>query len=567
MCQETAVLIGAGPASLTAAYELLQRTRIRPIVLEKSDSVGGLARTVHYRGNRMDLGGHRFFSKSDRVMQWWLQQMPLEATNGSHPQHADHVMLLRSRRSRIYYRRALFEYPINLNCTLVRRLGLLPTLKIGLSYAHSVLFPIRPVATLEDFFINRFGRELYRTFFKSYTEKVWGKPCSQISAEWGAQRVKGLSISKALWHAVKKSLAPSDIAQKDTETSLIERFLYPKHGPGQMWEHVADEVRRMGGKVLTNHEVRHVEVAGNRITAVEAACTAGKASGQSQVFHADYFFSSMPVKQLVRSLSATPPTRLVRISEGLEYRAFITVGLLVNKLKLKDRGGSGSQLIPDNWIYIHEPDVGVGRMQVFNNWSPALVADPSKAWIGLEYFCNEHDELWVEPDDKIMALAVEELTRIGLIDPHDVIDGKVIRVPKAYPAYFGTFGQFDELRSWLDRFENLFLIGRNGMHRYNNMDHSMLTAMVAVDNILEGQIDKANIWAVNAEQEYHEQTTADRATEAPAAAHPAKPRSAASSALRGRSRKLPRHDYQMLSQEAIKYQETTFADPQRQADT
>ena len=532
MNNPTAVIIGAGPAGLTAAAELLDRSDVRPIVLEQSDQIGGLSRTVNYRGNRIDIGGHRFFSKSDRVMSWWLKRMPLQATGdcdcahafglrlnerlneqlderagpdaaaGPDPEQVDRVMLLRSRRSRIYYQRKFFDYPIRLSLDTLRKLGMLRVGKIGLSYARSMLFPIREETSLEDFFINRFGRELYRTFFESYTEKVWGRPCREISAQWGAQRIKGLSVSKALWHALKKPFAHGSVGQKGTETSLIEQFLYPKYGPGQMWEQVAGEVEQGGGRVLTKMEVRRVEVAGDRVTAVEAV---DRQTGRARVFPADYFFSTMPVRQLVRSLSEGPPDAIRRINEGLVYRDFITVGLLLDELKVSEQSVEGPALIRDNWIYVQEPDVRVGRMQVFNNWSPYLVADRSKVWIGLEYFANEHDDLWVRSDRDLVALATEETAKIGIIDPRAVLDGTVIRMPKAYPAYFGSYDRFDELRDWIDRFDNLYLIGRNGMHRYNNMDHSMLTAMVAVDNVVEGRVDKSNVWAVNAEQEYHEE--------------------------------------------------------------
>ncbi len=536
MNEKTAVVIGAGPAGLTAACELLQRAGVRPVVLEKTGALGGLSQTVNYRGNRIDIGGHRFFSKSDRVMDWWLQRMPLEAAAresrfargrpgsqpeaaepapaGPDPEHADEVMLLRRRRSRIFYQRNFFDYPIRLSVDTLKKLGLLRVAKIGLSYVRSTLLPIRNVESLEDFFINRFGRELYHTFFESYTEKVWGRPCSEIGAEWGAQRIKGLSVTKAIWHALRKPFT-SGGNQKGTETSLIEQFLYPKHGPGQMWEHVAGQVEALGGQVLTNMEVRRVEVAGSRVVGVEAVDTV---TGRSHRFPADYFFSTMPVQQLVRSLSTPPPDDLRRINEGLVYRDFITVGLLVDGLKAREPGAEGG-LIRDNWIYIQEPDVRVGRLQIFNNWSPYLVADPSKVWIGTEYFADEHDDLWVRPDRELIDLASEELVKIGILAPNAVRDGTVIRMPKAYPAYFGTYDRFDQLQAWIDRFENLFLIGRNGMHRYNNMDHSMLTAMVAVDNVLEGRTDKTNVWQVNAEQEYHE-VKADQPREqaAPAAA-------------------------------------------------
>ncbi|HXG32443.1 MAG TPA: NAD(P)/FAD-dependent oxidoreductase [Bryobacteraceae bacterium] len=521
MGQRRAVIIGAGPAGLTAAYELLKRTDIKPVVLEKSDVLGGIARTVNYKGYRMDIGGHRFFSKSDRVMQWWLEMLPLQALNpgphtisyqggrrtvetagsGPDPDREDRVMLVRPRKSRIYFLRRFFEYPIRLTPETLANLGVVRSIRIGASYLRSALFPIRNPQTLEEFFINRFGRELYLTFFKSYTEKVWGVPCHQISAEWGEQRIKGLSVRKTIAHFMKQALRKrSDLAQKDIETSLIEQFLYPKFGPGQMWEEVAHRVVTMGGEILKGHEVVGLQTDGNRVTAVEAANASG-----TMVLGGDYFFSTMPVRDLVRALRAPHPREIVEIAEGLVYRDFIAVGLLVRNLKVKDPTTDGARLIRDNWIYIQEPDVLVGRLQIFNNWSPYLVPDPSKVWLGLEYFCNEGDSLWQMSDEELIRLGSEELSRIGIIDAQDVLDGTVVRMQKTYPAYFGTYSRFEELRRYLDRFENLFLIGRNGMHRYNNQDHSMLAAMVAVDNIVGGIRSKDNIWAVNTEQEYIEE--------------------------------------------------------------
>ncbi|HID74377.1 MAG TPA: NAD(P)/FAD-dependent oxidoreductase, partial [Planctomycetaceae bacterium] len=531
---------------LTAAYELLQRTDIRPVVLEMSSRLGGLACTVNYRGNRIDIGGHRFFSKSDRVLQWWFRHLPLQRTGalprrasgpsgeelepvhweGPDPEQTDRVMLVRHRRSRIYYRRRLFDYPLRLSLDTLTRLGLVRSLRIGVSYARSALWPIRPEETLEHFFINRFGRELYRTFFQSYTEKVWGRPCSQISAEWGAQRVKGLSVGKALWHAAMRPFRRVDVAQKKTETSLIEQFLYPKFGPGQMWETVGETVRSRGGQILTGHRVHRIDTAGRQVIGVEAI---DQRTGQPRRFAADYVFTTMPVRQLVRAMGGEAPEDVRQIAEGLLYRDFLTVGLLVSQLEMTDPDGSP---LRDNWIYIQEPDVQVGRMQIFNNWSPYMAADPSTTWIGLEYFCNEHDELWIRTDAELIRLAISELSRIGLLHPSSVLDGTVIRMPKAYPAYFGSYDRFDQLRQWLDGFENLFPVGRNGMHRYNNMDHSMLTAMVAVDNIVAGRRDKSNLWAVNAEQEYHEEqaTGEDQPDSTPllAAALPSETRASAS---------------------------------------
>ena len=414
-------------------------------------------------------------------------------------------MLVRSRTSRIYYLRQFFDYPITLSRRTLRNLGFRRTLRIGLSYLRSMIAPIRNEQNLEQFFINRFGRRLYETFFKSYTEKVWGVPCSQISAKWGAQRIKGLDVRAALLHAVRRMLrgrrAGADIAQKDTETSLIEQFLYPKYGPGQMWETVAAKVRGLGGQILTEHNVVQLHADADRILSVDAVDTA---TGQRHTFTGDWCFSTMPIRDLVAAMDADVPPPVRQIAEGLIYRDYITVGLLLDELKIKPESHEQGKLIGDNWIYIQEPDVLVGRLQIFNNWSPYMVRDPAKVWVGLEYFCNESDDLWQQPDDRMIALAKDELERINIIDRSTVRDAVVIRMPKTYPAYFGTYDRFGELREYLDGFENLFLIGRNGMHRYNNQDHSMLAAMVAVDNILAGRRDKSNIWAVNTEQDYHE---------------------------------------------------------------
>jgi protoporphyrinogen oxidase len=524
--RKRAIIIGAGPAGLTAAYELLTRTEIQPIVLEKSEYMGGISRTVNYKGNRIDIGGHRFFSKSDRVMRWWLQILPLQASengsaairyhqmersvpsspSGPNPSSADRVMLLRGRKSRIYYLRRFFDYPISLSKDTLVKLGIWRTMKVGVSYLKSAAFPIKDEKTLEQFFINRFGTELYNTFFKSYTEKVWGVPCDQISAEWGAQRIKGVSVWSAVVHASKKIFKSEkkDILQKGTETSLIEQFLYPKYGPGQMWEEVAGRIRERGGEIRTGYSVERVISDGWKVTALDAT---NLVTGKKERFEGDYFFSTAPVKEIMRALEPPPPKNVLEVSDGLVYRDFITVGLLVRSLRIKDDTPQGKKLITDNWIYIQEADVLLGRLQIFNNWSPFMVADPANVWLGLEYFCNESDELWKLSNERMIALAKEELSKIGIIDSAQVIDATVLRMEKTYPAYFGTYDRFPEIREHVDRYENLFLIGRNGMHRYNNQDHSMLTAMMAVDNIAAGKTDKAGLWEVNTEMDYHEEKT------------------------------------------------------------
>jgi protoporphyrinogen oxidase len=519
--RKKAIIVGAGPAGLTAAFELLTRTDIEPVILERSDYLGGISRTVNYKGNRIDIGGHRFFSKSDRVMQWWLNILPMEAIAGpsadityqrktttvpasarpANPETEDSVMLVRQRKSRIYFMRQFFDYPITLSGDTLRKLGLFKTIRIGFSYLRSLIFPIRNEKNLEQFFINRFGRQLYLTFFKSYTEKVWGIECKEISAEWGAQRIKGLSILKTIAHILKKMKPKTerDIAQKDVETSLIEQFLYPKFGPGQMWEEVARRVRDLGGRIHMRWLVEEIEHDGNRVTAVIAR---NEETGERQSFTGDYFFSTMPVKELVADFHPPAPAAIREITDGLMYRDFITVGVLCDRLKLREPSG---EIVKDNWIYIQEPDVLVGRLQIFNNWSPAMVADPSKVWIGLEYFCNEGDSLWNRSDADLIALAKQELASMNILDPQDVHDATVIRMPKTYPAYFGSYDRFPEVINWVNQFDNLFLVGRNGMHKYNNQDHSMLTAMTAVDNIIDDVRSRDNLWALNTEQEYHEE--------------------------------------------------------------
>lgn len=532
-----AIIIGAGPAGLTAAYELLKRTDIVPIILEKSGDIGGISKTVNYKGNRIDIGGHRFFSKSDRVMEWWLNIMPIQPleerqctvtyhkksrtiiTEGSFPklsenEQPDKVMLVRKRLSRIYFLRTLFSYPIQLSLDTLKKLGLSRTVRILTSYLKARLTPRKPEKSLEDFFINRFGEKLYKLFFKDYTEKVWGVPCVKISAEWGAQRIKGISIAKALAHAVK-SLKPKtlsrkgDIAQKDTETSLIENFLYPKLGPGQLWEEVACQIQQMGGKVYLNQNVKHISMGEKSIQTVT---TVDSDTGQAKIWEGDYFFSTMPVKELIGGMRGEVPDQVKEIAAGLQYRDFITVGVLLSQLLPpgEKEDGNRPRILPDTWVYIQEKDIKVGRLQIFNNWSPFMVKDASTVWIGMEYFCNTTDAFWNLSDTDIQASAINELEKMGLAKIDDVLDSTVLRVEKTYPAYFGTYDQFHVIRQFTEQFSNLFLIGRNGMHKYNNSDHSMLTAMVSVDNIIKEIPGKENIWAINTENEYHEEKTSTK---------------------------------------------------------
>jgi protoporphyrinogen oxidase len=523
--KKIAVIAGAGPAGLTAALELLRQSDVMPIVFEADTQVGGISKTINYRGNRMDLGGHRFFSKSDWVMRWWQEILPVEpgdlgdsaslrvsyrgesrnlAPDRIAPRDSHAVMLMRRRLSRIFYRRRFFDYPLALNSSTLDNLGVMEALKIGVSYGKARLRRRSPEVSLEDFLINRFGNRLYQTFFKGYTEKVWGVPCGEISAEWGAQRIKGLSIAKALSHTLAKFFKSNDASQKHTETSLIERFLYPKFGPGQMWEEVARRVSDQGGHVHLRHRIAGVEQAAGQVTAVNVV------DDSTQLMRrvaCDHLISSVPVSELIEFLQP-PDLRVQRIASRLPYRDFMTVGLLLRRMKsaadVRDKRQANG-MPPDNWIYVQETDVRIGRIQVFNNWSPAMVADPSTIWLGLEYFCSKDDDLWSMNDGRFVDFAVAELEKIGLIDREDVLDANLVRVPKAYPAYFGSYVEFDRVKAYLDQIGNLYPIGRNGMHRYNNQDHSMLTAKSAVNSIVNHGGGKEHIWRINADDEYHEQ--------------------------------------------------------------
>jgi len=488
---KNAIIIGAGPAGLTAALELLeQKSGIVPIILESTDRIGGISCTIEVRGNRIDIGGHRFFSKSDVVMDWWNRQMPV----AKDPEHEDKVMLVRPRISRIFYLRKFFDYPISIKPRTFLNLGLWRTLTAGCGYVLAQVHKRPHEDSLEDFLVNRFGVSLYRMFFEDYTEKVWGVHPSRISAEWGAQRIKGLSLLGAVLAALRKLLpgTSSDIRQKKTETSLIEQFLYPKLGPGQLWETVADKVRAQGGQVLLDHKVVEVQMENNRVQSVVV-----EHAGERRRIECDYCFSSMPIAELVPALRGiVVPPAITEVATQLPYRDFLTVGVLARKLLMD---------VPDTWIYIQERDVRLCRLQVFNNWSPYMVKDPAgTVWIGLEYMCSEGDELWNMEEKAFIDFAVQELVRTGILDSSDVLDTCRVQIPKAYPAYFGSYGKFSEVREFLDLVPNLYCIGRNGQHRYNNQDHSMLSAMEAVRCARADSADHSVIWSVNSENEYHE---------------------------------------------------------------
>lgn len=502
-----AVIIGAGPAGLSAAYEFVKKSNIKPIVIECDSQVGGLSKTVVHNGNRLDIGGHRFFSKSKRITDFWQEILPLEKqpdSLGPDPEKVDRVMLSRRRLSRIFFLRKFFNYPISPDWETLNNLGPIRLVKILISYIKIRVNPIKKEQSLEDFFVNRFGKELYLTFFKDYTEKVWGESCLKIKPEWGVQRVKGFSISGAVRHILKKAFVfKIFINQNKIETSLIDGFLYPKFGPGQMYEEIARVVENNGGEINLNQQIIGLKRNEGVITEVKIK---NLLTGEVSARTADYVISSMPVKDLILALAPAVPENIAAVARGLCYRDFITVGLLLDKLKIKNKTKikTFNNLIPDNWIYIQEKDVKVGRLQIFNNWSPYLVKDKNKVWLGMEYFGNFGDVLFSKNDEDFKKFAIDELVKIDIISKEDVLDSCIIRTPKAYPAYFGAYDQFDKIKNFVDSFENLFLIGRNGAHRYNNMDHSILSGLTAADNIINNIGDKSNLWEINTEDEYHE---------------------------------------------------------------
>ena len=517
------VIIGAGPAGLTAAYELLKdkKKKYKVTILEESNAIGGISKTVRYHGNRMDIGGHRFFSKDEEVMNFWEELMPLQGEDsfddkmlgrskplkedGPDPEKEDIVMLTRNRVSRIYYLKKFFDYPISMKKETFANMGFKRTMKAGFSYLKSI-FVKREENSLEDFYINRFGKVLYSMFFEKYTEKLWGRHPSQISADWGAQRVKGLSI-KAVIKDMFSKLFKTKKSKHQVETSLIEEFWYPKYGPGQLWETLALKVEELGGEIRKGYLVKNIDIKGDKVEAVECEVQ-GKTKIITKIIKGDIFISSMPLKDLVVGLKGGKVPREIRkIGKGLPYRDFITVGLLVKKLNLKNETNIKTlgNIVPDCWIYVQEPEVKMGRIQIFNNWSPYLVKEPDEnVWIGLEYFCDEGDKYWNMTDEEFTNFAINELEKMKIVSREDVLDSHREKVKKAYPAYFDTYSEIDKVIDYLNKFDNLYCVGRNGQHRYNNMDHSMATSFEAVKNIKKGIHTKENVWNVNTEKEYHE---------------------------------------------------------------
>jgi protoporphyrinogen oxidase len=468
------VIIGAGPAGLTAAYEL-SKQGVHATILEKDDVVGGISRTAIYKGYLFDIGGHRFFTKVAAVDRIWHEILD------------DDEFLTRPRLSRIYYNKKFFPYPLQAVASL-RGLGLINSIQILLSYLWAQVYPSKEEKSFEQWVSNRFGKRLYNTFFKTYTEKVWGIPCTEITADWAAQRIKGLS----LYSAVKDALIKTSPAGKgEVIKTLINEFQYPKRGPGMMWERAAGIVQERGHTLRMETCVDAVHLDGDKVTAVDVRDAEG-----GRRLEGTHFISSMPIRELLEIMSPRIPDEIREAGDSLNYRDFLTVALIIDK----------EDLIPDNWIYIHDPDVMVGRIQNFKNWSPFMVPDSSKTCLGLEYFCFEGDGLWTMANDELVELGRRELDLLGLAKAGDVLDGTVVRMPKAYPIYDPEYGEaLLKIRGFLDPIGNLQLVGRNGMHRYNNQDHSMLTAMLAARNILGSHY---NLWNVNIDDEYHEEKQA-----------------------------------------------------------
>ncbi len=514
------VIIGAGPAGLTAAYYLLKNNKDLDVtILEQDSIVGGISKSLEFDGYRIDTGIHRFFSKNDEVNEIWQEILPLQnkptydeillnktreyKDEGSNPETDEKSFLIKDRITRIYYRRKFFDYPVTLNFNTLKNMGFINVIKGGFSYFKSICFK-KPEDNLENFYINRFGKVLYQMFFESYTEKVWGRHPSQISADWGAQRVKGISISKVLGEWLKSVFK---MKNKNTETSLINRFYYPKLGSGQMYEEMAKAIESMGGKILYKSKVNKIVLNNNSVKQIYY-----DKENKTYDLNADIVISSMPIKELFSSFEGIDiPEDIANYALELPYRSFMSVGVITDKLNLENttKVKTLMDVIPDSWIYVQEPEVKMGRLQVFNNWSPYIFKNKEeiaqKVFISFEYFCDEDDEYWNMNDEDFIKFATDEASKIGLIDKNKVEHSIRIKVPKAYPAYFDSYEHINEIENYIDSIQGLYCIGRNGQHRYNNMDHSMLTGVEVAKLILYNSNDKKVLWNINTEKEYHEE--------------------------------------------------------------
>ena len=510
------IIIGAGPAGVTAMYSLSEHHDMQVQLVEQNPYIGGISATLDFDGNKMDLGPHRFFTKSDRVQKLWESILPLQGKptiddvelehnlpfsklpDAPDPEKTDNVLLNRPRMTRIYYKKRFFDYPVSLSWNTIRGLGIFEMFFIGMSYFRSLLFK-RPEKSLEDFFVNRFGVRLYKTFFKDYTEKLWGISCKDISAEWGAQRVKGISILLILKEIFTKMILHKKF--KTSQTSLIESFFYPKLGAGQMYERMVQIAVDRGADITFNTKVEKVKLQNNRIQSVVI-----NQNGTLTELSGDNFISCMPICELIGKMEGNVPEKVREVALNLPYRNVRLAAFLLNKLKLKNttKIKTYNSLIPDVWIYIQERGFKAGRMEIINNFSPYLVQqNKNQVCITVEYFCSDNDDLWTASDEDFLKTAFDELVRMDIVETQEFISQKSFKIEKAYPAYFGSYKDFDIVRSFIDGIPNLYPIGRNGMHKYNNMDHSILTALETVDCITQ-KTDKTAIWQVNTEQSYHE---------------------------------------------------------------
>lgn len=512
------VIIGCGPAGITAAFELSKQQNMQVRLVEKEAYIGGISATLDFDGNKVDLGPHRFFTKSERVQKLWESVLPLQGKpsiddielehdlpfskleKAPDPEKEDNVLLNRPRITRIYYRRKFFDYPVKLSANTLIGLGLINVTFIGFSYLKTLFFK-RKENTLEDFFINRFGKRLYETFFKDYTEKLWGVSCSNIPAEWGAQRVKGISIAQILKDILSKLFLGKQFKTK--QTSLIESFYYPKLGAGQMYEKMAYKAKQNGAALSFNSNVESINIENNHIKSIII-----NQNGNTEEIFADNFISSMPVQELISKINGDVPEKVKEVAKGLPYRNVRLAAFLLKKLQLKNNTKikTYNNLIPDVWVYIQERGVKAGRMEIINNFSPYLIKNNrNQVCITIEYFCSDDDNIWQQSDEAFLKMALEELVQMNIAKAEDFISQKSFKIEKAYPAYFGSYENFDIVRKYIDSIDNLYPVGRNGMHKYNNMDHSILTALETVDCILSPNKDKTMVWKVNTEKSYHEE--------------------------------------------------------------
>lgn len=506
--KKTAIIIGAGPAGLSAACKLIDETDIKPIIIEQDSVVGGISKTVFYDGCGTDIGPHRFFTKSSDVMNFITDFLPLQGkpakddillnrnfvqTDGSDPENEDLVFLKRRRFSRIYYLKKFFDYPISLKPKLFLNLGFVRTMKIGFSYIKSC-FVKRNEVSLEDFMINHFGKVLYELFFEKYTQKVWGKHPSEIPKDWGSQRIKGVSLFKILLKAV---LAPFNvILKRETERSLVEEYYYPKYGAGQLWSLMAEKIVKSGGEIRFNSKAEKFYNDGKRIYSVVL--------NNGEEIKADYLISSMPIKDLISGMQYVPNT-VQNIASNLEYRNYILVSLIASKINLKNDTNypTVNNIAPDSWIYMQEEDIKAGRIHIMNNFTPYVIDDfKNKVVINLEYFCSEGDEFWTKSQEDMINFGISELKKLNIIKKEDILQSKYIALEKAYPAYFGAYKDFDVIKDYLNKFDNIYCIGRNGQHKYNNMDHSILSGLNVVYAIKTG--NPTILWDVNTESDYQE---------------------------------------------------------------